>query len=97
MRPNVDAQKIEQLMQALGREAQGSGCIYFTGGATALLIGWRSSTIDVDIRLDTEPLGIFQAIAYHPAIPKLPNICHHVAIAFSSKTYSSEFCDRYKC
>jgi hypothetical protein len=61
MRPNVDAQKIERLMQALGREAQGSGCIYFTGGASALLIEWRSSTIDVDIRLDPEPLGIFQA------------------------------------
>ncbi|MBC6433366.1 hypothetical protein FM036_22755 [Nostoc sp. HG1] len=61
MRPNVDSQKIERLMQALGREAQGSGCIYFTGGASALLIGWHSSTIDVDIRLDPEPLGIFQA------------------------------------
>jgi hypothetical protein len=27
-----------------------------------LLIGWRSSTVDVDIRLDPEPPGIFQAI-----------------------------------
>ncbi|MBD2415768.1 hypothetical protein FACHB389_22785 [Nostoc calcicola FACHB-389] len=63
MRPNVDSQKIERLMQVLGREAQGSGCIYFTGGASALLIGWRNSTVDVDIRLDPEPPGIFQAIA----------------------------------
>lgn len=63
MRPNVDAQKIEKLMQALGKEARGSGRIYFTGGASALLIGWRNSTVDVDIRLDPEPLGIFQAIA----------------------------------
>jgi hypothetical protein len=63
MRPNVDSQKIERLMQVLGREAQGAGCIYFTGGASALLIGWRSSTVDVDIRLDPEPPGIFQAIA----------------------------------
>ncbi len=63
MRPNVDFQKIERLMQVLGREAQGSGCIYFTGGVSALLIGWRSSTVDVDIRLDPEPSGIFQAIA----------------------------------
>ena len=63
MRPNVDPQKIERLMQALGREAQGSGCIYFTGGASALLVGWRSSTVDVDIRLDPEPPGIFQAIS----------------------------------
>lgn len=63
MRANVDPQKIEHLMQVLGREARGSGCIYFTGGASALLMGWRSSTVDVDIRLDPEPPGIFQAIA----------------------------------
>jgi len=63
MRSNVDCQKIEQLMEALGKEARGSGCIYFTGGASALLIGWRSSTVDIDIRLDPEPSGIFQAIA----------------------------------
>ena len=63
MRSNVDPRKLEQLMRALGREAQGSGCIYFTGGASALLIGWRQSTVDIDIRLDPEPPGIFQAIA----------------------------------
>jgi hypothetical protein len=63
MRSNVNPQKIEQLMKALGREARGSGSIYFTGGASALLIGWRSSTVDIDIRLDPEPSGIFQAIA----------------------------------
>jgi hypothetical protein len=63
MRANVDIQKIEKLMEVLGREAQGAGCIYFTGGASALLIGWRGSTIDVDLRLDPEPPGIFGAIA----------------------------------
>ena len=62
MRANIDTQKLERLMQVLGREAQGSGCIYFTGGASALLIGWRNSTVDVDLRLDPEPPGIFQAI-----------------------------------
>ena len=50
-------------MNILGREANGAGCIYFTGGASALLIGWRNTTIDIDIRLDPEPPGIFQAIA----------------------------------
>ena len=63
MRSNVDPEKLEQLMDILGKEARGSGSIYFTGGASALLIGWRSSTVDVDIRLDPEPPGIFQAIA----------------------------------
>ncbi|MGD1859996.1 MAG: DUF6036 family nucleotidyltransferase [Leptolyngbyaceae cyanobacterium] len=63
MRSAVDPEKIEQLMEILGREARGSGSLYFTGGASALLIGWRSSTVDIDIRLDPEPPGIFQAIA----------------------------------
>ncbi|MEO0350438.1 MAG: DUF6036 family nucleotidyltransferase [Cyanobacteria bacterium P01_A01_bin.15] len=63
MRSNIDPEKIEQLMTILGREARGTGSIYFTGGASALLIGWRSSTVDIDIRLDPEPPGIFQAIA----------------------------------
>jgi len=62
MRSNIDSQKIEQLMTALGKEARGSGCIYFTGGVSALLIGWRTSTVDIDIRLDPEPSGIFEAI-----------------------------------
>lgn len=63
MRSNVDLLKIEKLMKALGREARGLGCIYFTGGASALLMGWRSSTVDIDICLDPEPLGIFEAIS----------------------------------
>lgn len=63
MRSTIDPEKIERLMEILGREARGSGSVYFTGGASALLIGWRSSTVDIDIRLDPEPPGIFQAIA----------------------------------
>lgn len=50
-------------MTILGREAKGAGRIYFTGGASALLIGWRASTVDIDIRLDPEPSGVFEAIA----------------------------------
>jgi len=33
------------------------------GGATALLYGWRSSTIDVALKADPEPSGFFEAIA----------------------------------
>lgn len=63
MRSNVDKQKIEELMKVLGRESRGTGNIYLTGGASALLLGWRNSTVDIDIRLDPEPLGVFQSIA----------------------------------
>ena len=50
-------------MQELGRRASGPGRVYLTGGATALLFGWRGSTVDVDLKLDPEPAGIFEAIA----------------------------------
>ncbi|HVY77731.1 MAG TPA: DUF6036 family nucleotidyltransferase [Solirubrobacterales bacterium] len=38
-------------MRALGRAAKSEGRIYLTGGATAVLYGWRESTIDVDIKV----------------------------------------------
>ena len=37
--------------------------IFFTGGATAVLIGWRQSTIDVDLRVEPDRDAIFRAIA----------------------------------
>ncbi len=33
------------------------------GGATAVLVGWRETTLDVDLKLDPEPPGAFEAIA----------------------------------
>ncbi|MDA0323934.1 MAG: hypothetical protein O2923_14630 [Verrucomicrobia bacterium] len=50
-------------MQELGKLAGASGNVYFTGGATALLMNWRESTIDIDIKLDPEPKGVFSRIA----------------------------------
>ncbi len=50
-------------MAALGRTVKSAGRVYLTGGATALLYGWRSSTIDVDLKADPEPSGFFEAIA----------------------------------
>lgn len=54
MRELADSARIERLMQALGRAADHEGRIYLTGGATAVLHGWRESTIDVDIKLVPE-------------------------------------------
>ncbi|MDE0054025.1 MAG: hypothetical protein OXT64_07190 [Gammaproteobacteria bacterium] len=50
-------------MRFLGREARGDGRIYLVGGASAVIVGWRDTTIDVDLKLDPEPPGIFEAIA----------------------------------
>jgi hypothetical protein len=59
----VDRKRIAKLIEELGRRARGPGCVYLTGGATALLYGWRGSTVDVDLKLDPEPAAIFEAIA----------------------------------
>lgn len=50
-------------MARLGRAARGAGRIYLVGGATAVLVGWREATIDVDLKADPEPPGMFEAIA----------------------------------
>jgi hypothetical protein len=50
-------------MDELAASARSPGKVYFTGGATALLLGFREQTIDVDIKLDPEPAGVFEAIA----------------------------------
>jgi hypothetical protein len=49
VRELTDAARVRRFMQALGAEAAVDGAAYFTGGATAVLLGWRSTTIDVDV------------------------------------------------
>lgn len=63
MRSEADRARIEQFMVAVGRRVHGEGSIYFTGGATAVLHHWRSMTVDVDIKPDPEPPGLFEALA----------------------------------
>jgi len=47
----------------LASAARSPGKVYLTGGATALLLGFREQTIDIDLKLDPEPAGVFEAIA----------------------------------
>jgi len=37
-------------MKALGATVKGKARVYLVGGATAVLFGWRESTIDVDLK-----------------------------------------------
>jgi hypothetical protein len=50
-------------MRALGREARDEGTCYLVGGATAVLIGWRESTVDVDIELEPQQDSVLRAVA----------------------------------
>jgi len=62
MRQLADADRIRRFMRALGREASSEVRCYFTGGATAVLLGWRRSTIDVDLKLVPEADEVLRAI-----------------------------------
>jgi hypothetical protein len=55
--------KLIEFLTQLGQRARSKGTCYLTGGASALLIGWRDSTLDVDVKFDPEPPGVFDAIA----------------------------------
>jgi hypothetical protein len=63
MRRKVTIATLRQFMQELAAAARSPGNVYFTGGATALLLGFRDQTIDIDLKLDPEPAGAFEAIA----------------------------------
>lgn len=49
-------------MRRLGHAARSSGRVYLTGGATAVLKGWRQETIDIDIRFEPDLPELFAAI-----------------------------------
>ena len=63
MRAETSKTKIEAFMAALGSCVRGEGSVYLAGGATAVLHDWRPMTIDIDIKPDPEPAGLFEALA----------------------------------
>jgi hypothetical protein len=62
MRELTNKEKILEFMRSFGRKARAESHVYFTGGTTAVLMGWRESTIDIDLRFDPELDELFRAI-----------------------------------
>src|SRR5271165_4856530 len=62
MREITSQEKIQKFMRAFGARAPREARLYFTGGVTAVLMGWRPTTIDVDIRFDPEMDELFRAL-----------------------------------
>jgi hypothetical protein len=54
MRPPVDEARIRAVARRLGRVVRGPVRMYLTGGSTAVIEGWRESTVDVDLRFEPE-------------------------------------------
>jgi hypothetical protein len=86
MRPPVDTERIRAFARELGPEARRDTKLYLTGGATAVLCGWRAATLDIDVRFEPEAdellltivrlkeqLGVNVELASPPDfIPELP-------------------------
>ena len=62
MRSLADESMVRSLMEFLGERVRGTGRLYMVGGTSAVLLGWRQHTIDVDLALHPEPPGIYEAI-----------------------------------
>jgi hypothetical protein len=67
VRELADERRIRRLMSALGEAAPRDGVCYLTGGATAVLLGWRESTVDVDILPVPEQESVLRVV------PRLKN------------------------
>lgn len=57
MREAVTADRLHRFMRELAHRSQASGRVYLTGGATAVLLEWRTSTVDVDITILPEDVA----------------------------------------
>ena len=70
MREPADLKRIERFMRALGERVREGGRVYLTGGATAVLHGWRPTTIDVDVKF------VPDRDEFYRALPELKDQLH---------------------
>jgi hypothetical protein len=62
VRTLANHEKVLGFMRGLASKTRRKARVYFTGGATAVLMGWRDTTIDIDLRFDPELDELFRAI-----------------------------------
>lgn len=58
------AERIRAFLAGLGRSAAEPVTAYLAGGSTAVLLGWRDSTIDVDLKLVPESPELLRAVPW---------------------------------
>lgn len=62
MRTLADAARVRRFMRELGRRARTRGRVYLVGGASAVLLDWRDSTVDIDLELESGAEALLQEI-----------------------------------
>lgn len=63
MRAPADERRIRALARELGRASSRVTRLYLTGGATAVLRGWRATTLDADLRFEPESDELLRELA----------------------------------
>jgi hypothetical protein len=62
MRGLADAGRLRRFLTELARNAEVDAAVFLTGGATAVLLGWRESTIDADILIVPEHDSLYRVL-----------------------------------
>lgn len=62
MRELATGETIDRFFRALGERASSPSRVYVTGGATAVLLGLRGSTVDIDVKLIPDSDEVLRAI-----------------------------------
>jgi len=62
-RERADAEAIQQFLRQLGRRTSIEATVYLAGGASAVLYGWRQTTIDIALRLEPDADELLRTIA----------------------------------
>lgn len=62
MRKLAGKDRIAEFMRAFGRVARSECRVYFAGGTTAVLMDWRETTVDIDLRFEPELDELYRAI-----------------------------------
>jgi hypothetical protein len=75
-RHKLTREKLLEFLARLGASARTPGACFITGGSSAILLGWRESTIEVDLKFDPEPAGVFDAM---PALKK--ELCINIELS----------------
>ena len=63
MRRRADAAAVRRLLAELGRLAREPATVYLVGGSTAVVEGWRTTTVDVDLRIEHDSDDLLHRIS----------------------------------
>lgn len=62
MRALADAERLRRFFHELAAVTDEETAVFVTGGATAVLIGWRDTTVDADVLFVPERDALFRAL-----------------------------------